>query len=132
MGRAQLAFAEDRAGIITGSDVSHVTRRGSIRKRPWPEVCAAHARLFSPASSSIILTGSDVRLTSPEGALSGSMFCACLVLFLFSYVVVQNVGWGVLYDVRVLYLAWLPEQTLVICPLLFSYSVYIYIGCVVL
>ena len=88
MGTAQLAFAGDRAGIITGSDVSHVTRRGPGRKY------VLRMPGFPPASSSIILTGSDVRLTSPEGALSGSMFCACLVLFLFSYVVVQNVGWG--------------------------------------
>ena len=64
---------------MTGRDVNHVTGRGHARKyvlrmrnrklrntRPsgayWPEV-----------------TGSDVRLTSPEEALSGSMFCACPV-----------------------------------------------------
>jgi hypothetical protein len=56
-------------------------------------------------------------------------------------VVVNNAGWGVLYDVRILYLAGLLELNTCVLylvtgtspgylPLLFSYSVYI--GCIVL
>jgi uncharacterized membrane protein (DUF106 family) len=45
---------------------------------------------------------------SPIVALTRSMLCAWEVFpRVFFLVVVQNVGWGVLYDVRVLYLAWL-------------------------
>jgi hypothetical protein len=73
MGTNKAAFVGDRVGIITGShvtgsDVSHVTEvaqypsywglfkgrdvshvtsgRGHVRKRPWQEVCSAHARFI--------------------------------------------------------------------------------------
>jgi hypothetical protein len=63
------------------TSVSHVIGRGPVWKRPWPEICSAHSWLF-PAfflSSSTILIGSDVRLTSPEEALTGSMLCGSTV-----------------------------------------------------
>ena len=64
----------------------------------------------------------------PSGA-----FCPEVRVFR-AFVLVQKVG-GDLYDVRVIYLALLPELALVIYPfpaILFSYNIYIYICCVVL
>ena len=115
---------------------SHVTGRGHVRKWPWPEVGSAHARL-SPRAFFLVVVPWLPDVT--KGHLTPSEFpwvcatgsCATPVV-----VVVNNVGWGVLYDVRVLYLAGLLELYLVTgtspgyLPLLFSYSVYI--GCVVL
>jgi hypothetical protein len=115
------------------------------RKGPCPEVALTGSRFcacpaFSGAFFFVVVPWlPDVT----KGHLTPSEFpwvcatrsCATPV------VVVNNVGWGVLYDVRILYLAGLLElNTRVLylvtgtspgyLPLLFSYSVYI--GCVVL
>ena len=74
MGTAQVIFAVVLCGgatasHVTGSDISHV---------PCPDVCAAHAQpevaQYPPYWG--LLTGSD-KITCPEVALTGSMFCAC-------------------------------------------------------
>ena len=98
----------------------------------------------------------------PKVARSGGRVCACatrscaksalmgplLGSEVFPRFFLSTEGWGDLYDVRfiylawllelairVLYFAWLPELAMVIYPfpaILFSYNIYTYICCVVL
>ena len=88
--------------LFTGSDVSHVTGRGPVRKSSCahvhPEVAQSFLAFFSYSCSS---TSTMATEGHPEVRVSRAFF------------LVQG---GVLYDVRVLYLAWLPELSLVIYP----------------
>ena len=111
------------------------------RKRPCPEMfmcacatgsCATVSRVFSYSSTSTMATeghSKGVRMrnrrlrTFHQKLATGS---EGFPRFFLLTIVVQKVGWGVLYDVRVLDLAWLPE--LVIYPfraILFSYNIYV-------
>ena len=85
-------------------------RKRSCPKWPWPEVCSAHARLFYPR---FFLSSSNM---ATEGHLipSGSLECTQPKLRNTcsdrrSRDPLWKCPWGVLYDVRILYLAWSPE-----------------------
>jgi hypothetical protein len=67
------------------------------RKRPCPEVGSAHARLFPLVVVTWLPDVTKGHLTPSEFSwVSATGSCATPV------VVVNNVGWSVLYDVRVL------------------------------
>jgi hypothetical protein len=76
---------------------------GPVQKWPWPEVGSAHARLF-PAFVFLLVATWVPDVT--KGHLTPSEFpwvCACATRSCVTpVVVVNNVGWGVFYDVRVL------------------------------
>jgi len=111
---------------VTGS---HVTGRGPVRKHPWPEVivCAcANGTFCTTTSSSSTSTMATCDPKGVEGCAhaqpevvqyppSGGLFTGSWLQevmsfpprFFLSIVVVQNVGWGVLYNVRVYSFPWL-------------------------
>jgi hypothetical protein len=101
-------------------------------KRPCPEAvligsmfCAypAFSRVFFLVLVPWLPDVTKCHLT-PFGVL---FVCVCATGSCATPIVVNNVGWGVLYDVRsyyhrkprVLYLGWLLELALVICPFYF-------------
>jgi hypothetical protein len=104
-----------------------------------PEVCSAHARvspaLFSYFTSVVVqvpwlpkgwkgvrMRNQKLRKICPSGALPGSEG--------FPRFFLSTEGWCDIYDVHVIYLAWLLELALVIYPfpsILFSYNIYIYV-----
>ena len=147
-----------------GNDVSHVTdpnRKSRAQKRPCPEGVRKYVLRMPGFSPRFFLTIVVVQVPwLPKGWKGVHMhnqklrkichsgtFCPEVRVPAFF---LSTEGWGDLYDVRViylawllelaisvLYLAWLQELALVIYPfpaILFSYNIYIYIYicCVVL
>ena len=108
-------------GLLTGSDVSHVTRRGPVRK--YVLCMPGFFPRFFPLSSTVVTwlpdvikghltpsgklhnTPSDLRSRDPFGSVLGVLSTT-----------------SASYDHRkpsILYLAWLLELALVICPFYF-------------
>jgi hypothetical protein len=134
MGTARAIFAEVERGRatrihvtrnhVTESDVSYGQSRD--RKRPCPEVCSAHSRVFMATEGwkGVRMRNQKLHNIRPSGAF-------CPEVRVSRAFFLSTEGWGDFYDVRVLYLVWLLELAtrvlyLALFPPFYFHIIYIY------